>query len=138
MGNREHFIEQAFLELELHPEISVLKESILLETSPLEVLNQPYFLNAIAKIRTSLLPHDLLYTLQGIEQKLGRVHRFDKGPREIDLDILTYGKLKMESDDLSVPHHSLYSRPFIKDILVSMKEGSIYKDLEHAKYSQSV
>ena len=107
MGNREHFIEQALLELSLHPEIIILKQSSIFETEALEVTSQPDFLNGIVKIRTSLLPLDLLITLQGIELKTGRIKRYDKGPREIDLDILTYENYIMDSEYLKIPHHSL-------------------------------
>lgn len=141
MGNKEHFVRQAFLELSLHPEITLLKESEILQTEALEFTDQPDFFNAIAKIRTSLLPYDLLQTLQSIENKLGRIRRFDKGPREIDLDILTYENLVLDMDDLALPHHSLFTRPFIREILAGMNEEGIYqkfREIGHAKYRQSV
>ena len=110
-------MDQAILELYLHPEIHVLEQSIIMETEALELTDQPPFLNAVLKISTSLAPLLLLETTQAIENKLGRVRRTDKGPREIDLDILTYGNISIQSQDLTLPHHSLFTRPFIRELI---------------------
>ena len=120
MGNREHFMEQAILELHLHPEIRVLEQSVIMETEALEVTSQPDFLNAVIKISTSLSPLMLLETTQSIENKLGRVRRFDKGPREIDLDILTYGNVSLQTEKLTLPHHSLFTRPFVRKLIETL------------------
>ena len=56
----------------------------------MDFLDQPDFLNQVLEIETELAPLDLLDFTQSIEQKIGRVKRFDKGPREIDIDILLY------------------------------------------------
>ncbi|MCE9499305.1 MAG: 2-amino-4-hydroxy-6-hydroxymethyldihydropteridine diphosphokinase [Leptospira sp.] len=126
IGNKEHYIEQAKFELSIHPGIGILKESVNLFTKALEITNQPDFLNTVIKIRTSLSENDLLETLQGIEFKLGRIRRYDKGPREIDLDILTYGNRVQQSKNLHLPHHSLFTRPFIRKLICGMGEESLY------------
>jgi len=139
MGEREHYIQQALLEISMHPEMKIIATSETIFTEPLEVTNQPWFFNCITKIRTSLPPLDLLYSLQGMEEKIGRIRRFDKGPREIDLDILAYADTIMNSDDLQLPHHSLFSRPFIRQLLVAMDEENLYnyfKESGYEKYHQ--
>lgn len=127
LGDRETFISNSINSISKNKSIQIIKTSLFLETAPLDVIDQPYFLNAILKISTNLIPMSLLEYLQKIEIEIGRIRRFDKGPREIDIDILTYGNLSISTPQLTVPHHSLFSRPFIREILISMSELSIYE-----------
>ena len=138
IGDRVHFMEQAVWEISRLPEIRNISESKRLETAPLENTNQPNFLNQILKIHVSpsfTLPC-LLDTLLSIEDKLGRKHRSWKGPREIDIDILTYEAVVMETDFLILPHHSLYTRPFIRQILGEMGESEIYSLFQESVYEK--
>ena len=96
------------------------------------------FLNQVLKIHVSpsfTLPC-LLETMLGIEDKLGRKRRSWKGPREIDIDILTYEAVVMETDFLSLPHHSLFTRPFMRQILKEMGETDIYSLFEDSVYEK--
>ncbi len=127
LGDRETFISNSINSISKNKSIQIIKTSLFLETAPLDVIDQPYFLNAILKISTNLIPMSLLEYLQKIEIEIGRIRRFDKGPREIDIDILTYGDLSISTPQLTVPHHSLFSRPFIREILISISELSIYE-----------
>jgi 2-amino-4-hydroxy-6-hydroxymethyldihydropteridine diphosphokinase len=127
LGDREGYILNAIQSIGKDKSIQILKTSILLDTAPLDVVDQPNFLNTILKISTNLPPMNLLDHLQKIEIDIGRIRRFDKGPREIDIDILTYDSLFISTPQLTVPHHSLFSRPFIREILISMSELSIYE-----------
>ncbi|MBD5605683.1 MAG: 2-amino-4-hydroxy-6-hydroxymethyldihydropteridine diphosphokinase, partial [Candidatus Eremiobacteraeota bacterium] len=68
------------------------------------VTEQPDFLNAVALLDTALAPHALLEGLKKIERTLGRVPTFRWGPRAIDLDLLTYGDLGLDDEDLTIPH----------------------------------
>lgn len=120
IGNRVRFIKTSLLEIEKNS-VHIVKRSRILETKPIGVINQPDFLNCVVLIETTLTPIELLDTLQQIEMDLGRVKRFDKGPREIDLDILTYDELVMNTDRLTLPHHSIQTRPFIKELLEDLK-----------------
>lgn len=137
LGNKELYLNNSINEIQKNPSISLLKVSNFIETDPLEVVDQPNFLNAIIKISTNLTPLVLLDYLQEIEIKLGRVKRFDKGPREIDIDILTYGNQIFSDVRLTIPHHSLYSRSFIKDILSSISELSIYEILNKGNIDEN-
>ena len=137
-GDRKLFIQKAIDYLKNDNLIQILKISNIFETDPLEVLEQDKFLNLIIKINTNYSPFELLTELQSIEEKIGRIRRFNKGPREIDLDILTYNYLKISSEKLTLPHPALFSRPFIKEILESISEEIImtfqYRELDEANY----
>lgn len=116
LGERQKYIESAIEEIEKIP-CRILAKSKILETKALDVTDQPDFLNCIIEIETTLEPLILLEKLQQIEIKLGRIKRYNKGPREIDLDILTYNDLVMANDKLTLPHHSIQTRPFIKELM---------------------
>jgi 2-amino-4-hydroxy-6-hydroxymethyldihydropteridine diphosphokinase len=138
MGDRIHFLEQAVWEISTLPEIRIMSKSERLETAPLENTNQPMFLNQILKVHVSpsfTLPC-LLETLLAIEEKLGRKRRSWKGPREIDIDILTYESVVMETDFLILPHHSLFTRPFIRQMLAEMGEKEVYSLFEESVYEK--
>ena len=112
-------MHRAILEIQKIP-ARILAKSNILETKALDVVDQPDFLNCIVEIETNLEPLELLDSLQLIESKLGRIKRYDKGPREIDLDILTYDELVIANERLTLPHHSIETRPFIKEILLGL------------------
>lgn len=77
------------------------------------VQDQSRFLNGVCEIQTSLKPLELLDRLQSIEQDLGRVKLVDKGPRNIDLDILLYDGEQLETERLSIPHKLMSEREFV-------------------------
>lgn len=66
-----------------------------------------------SKVETTLSPIELLDTLQGIENGLGRKKEIDKGPRNIDLDILLYGQKIVDHERLKVPHPLMFEREFV-------------------------
>lgn len=82
-----------------------------------ELENQKWFINAVAEIRTTLLPRDLLLALQDIERTMGRVRKFKGSPRMIDLDLLLYGQEIIREDDLIVPHPEMHKRRFVLEPL---------------------
>jgi 2-amino-4-hydroxy-6-hydroxymethyldihydropteridine diphosphokinase len=82
------------------------------ESPPAEGGNQPDFLNRVLVIDTWLNPRELLETCQKIEAALGRKQKGSKGPRVIDVDILLYGDLILDEEDLKIPHEALKKRPF--------------------------
>ncbi len=81
-------------------------------TSPYGVKDQPWFINCVCKIGTSLSPRKLLEICQSVELELGRVRKVKWGPRVIDIDILIYNDLVMDEDDLKIPHPELEKRLF--------------------------
>lgn len=82
------------------------------ETAPLYVLDQPAFFNMAIGLVTALAPLDLLDRLKCLEDELGRVASIRFGPRLIDLDILFYDRVVMETERLTLPHPRLTERRF--------------------------
>jgi 2-amino-4-hydroxy-6-hydroxymethyldihydropteridine diphosphokinase len=119
LGNRQKNIENAIVELEKIARI--LKVSSVIETRAYGKTDQPDFLNCVVEIDTNLTPDELLKVLLKIEEKLGRVRKERWGPRIIDLDILFYGNLIIESETLLVPHYDFENRTFF---IEPMKEIS--------------
>ncbi len=97
----------------LAPQIVVLIESRIYETEPWGYADQPAFLNMTLHAETDLPPLELLTHLKFLEKKLGRVPSFQNGPRLIDMDILFYNDLTLESSTLTVPHPRLHERAFV-------------------------
>ena len=98
--------------------ISVLRTSMMYQTSPMYVVDQADFLNAVVAVNTTLTPTELLIAVKTIESNMGREspcsHRYQRyGPRPIDLDILTFGELILNTPELSIPHPCMHERPFV-------------------------
>ena len=95
--------------------VEVLACSSLYDTDPVgEVLDQPSFLNAVARIRTDLEAPEVLDTLKRTEARLGREAGVVRhGPRAIDLDLLLLGDLQIEDGRLTLPHPQVLSRRFV-------------------------
>lgn len=92
---------------------TVAKRSRLYRTKPWGKTDQPDFVNAAALLETDRTPHQLLHELQSIETALGRKRRERWGPRELDLDILTYDDDVIDEPGLHIPHPSMRERAFV-------------------------
>ncbi len=92
---------------------TVERRSRLYRTKPWGVTDQPDFVNAVAALETELEARALLDALKSIEAELGRVATYRWGPRAIDLDILTYGAVRIDEPGLAVPHPRLSERAFV-------------------------
>ena len=113
LGNREKMLRRALELLEADDDIRVVAISTIRETDPVEIEDQPRFLNAAAAIETELGPKELLGRLLGIELTLGRTREGPRyGPRTIDLDLLLYGDEVVDGPGLHVPHPRLAERRF--------------------------
>ena len=97
----------------LPPAVMPLATSPVYETAPWGVLDQPVFLNMVFSASTRLSPRELLVYLKDTEALLGRQPGLRYGPRLIDLDILFYGTLILESPTLEIPHPRLGERIFV-------------------------
>lgn len=84
-------------------------------TPPWGVTDQPPFVNAVIAVTTSLSPHALLARMQACERALGRDRDHERhwGPRPIDLDLLAYDNVTLQSPDLTLPHPRLFERAFV-------------------------
>ncbi len=87
--------------------------------------DQPDFINCVAKVTTKLEPLELLTVLQSIEVDLGRVKGERWGARLIDLDILIYGQLQLESPTLTIPHAGITQRNFVLVPLSELDENIV-------------
>lgn len=101
--------------LQKHPKIKVSGVSSFYLSDPLGPPDQPRYTNAVAQLQTQLSPWELLQTLQLIEHQQGRTREQGKrwGPRTLDLDILLYGALILDTPQLHIPHYHMHARSFV-------------------------
>jgi 2-amino-4-hydroxy-6-hydroxymethyldihydropteridine diphosphokinase len=97
------------------------------------LLAQPQFYNMVCRAQTVLLPREALQALKLLESALGREHGLRYGPRLIDLDLLFYADLVLDSPDLVLPHPRLHERAFVLVPLAELDPG-----LVHPKRHQTV
>ena len=117
----------------LPPTLQPLAASRVYETPPWGYLDQPAFLNQVVQAQTELAPLDLLSWLKRLESDLGRQPGLRYGPRLIDLDILLYDDLQLETPTLTIPHPRLGERAFV---LVPLAD--LAPDLRPAGMGQAV
>jgi 2-amino-4-hydroxy-6-hydroxymethyldihydropteridine diphosphokinase len=113
LGDRRRSIADAIGRLRATPGITTGRVSTIIETAPVGGPPQGEFLNGVVEIETTLSPRDLLKSLQGIEDLLGRLRRERWGPRTMDLDILLYGDEVVRESDLVIPHPLMHERVFV-------------------------
>lgn len=113
LGDKKGYLDQAVEKIKEDPECVVEKVSQYLVTEPYGGVEQDDFLNACMVVRTLLSPEELLDKLHEIEQEAHRERIIHWGPRTLDLDILMYDDLVMESDDLIIPHIEMDKREFV-------------------------
>ena len=111
LGKRQANLERA-LKI-LSESVHIEQVSSLYETEPVGNIEQPLFLNAVCRAQTELGPLQLLSLIKGVEASLGRVPGFPNAPRSIDLDIILYGDLVMETPELTIPHPRFTERAFV-------------------------
>jgi len=98
----------------------VVAVSAFYETEPVEFTAQPWFLNCVVKLETAYSPQQLLAGILGIEQQMGRHRGAEKGPRNIDLDILLFGDLIVDEPELTIPHPAMHERRFVLEPLAEI------------------
>ena len=113
IGDRLKHLQNAIHALSKTEGINLQEISSVYKTDPVGYEAQGQFLNGVAAIQTSLSPLSLLQTLKKIETLIGRQHRIRWGPREIDLDILIYGNLCVQTEKLVIPHPEMHLRGFV-------------------------
>jgi 2-amino-4-hydroxy-6-hydroxymethyldihydropteridine diphosphokinase len=94
-------------------EMEVQQVSTFYRNPPLGPKGQPWYVNAVAQVRTRLSPEELLRALRCLEADLGRVRGERWGPRIIDLDLLLYDGESIETPELTVPHPEMHLRAFV-------------------------
>ncbi|MWP49431.1 MULTISPECIES: 2-amino-4-hydroxy-6-hydroxymethyldihydropteridine diphosphokinase [unclassified Gilliamella] len=107
-------VNRAITALKLLPNTTFLEVSPFYRSKPLGPQDQNDYLNAVVKITTTLFPIELLDALQAIEKVQGRVRKENRwGARTLDLDILLYDDLVIESERLTIPHYHMKNREFV-------------------------
>ena len=112
----------------------VVAVSSYFSTKPVGNLDQPDFLNAVCIIESDLPAMDLLKMLHGIEKVMGRDRSIKWGPRTIDLDLIQYGSLLSNADELTLPHPRAHERRFVLEPWLEIEPDGIL--LTHGKISE--
>ena len=112
VGNRLHFIRNALTSLIAEEQSASLEWQSQIIDSPAEIIHeQASFLNQILIMQTTEKPIDLLNRIKRIEKQIGRIERYRYGPREIDIDILCFEKVLMDTIELTLPHPAFFEIP---------------------------
>jgi len=128
MGNRLSNLKAAVLNLT--PQMMVKQKSSVYETPPWGFTEQDAFLNQVVKVTTYLEPEPLLRHLKRMETALGRIPNFQNGPRVIDIDILFFDKMIINTPPLIVPHPRLHERAFVLVPLAEIEPDFIHPILQ--------
>jgi 2-amino-4-hydroxy-6-hydroxymethyldihydropteridine diphosphokinase len=118
VGDREQNLRDAIERI--RPVGHVIRVSSIYETEPVEVTDQPEFLNCAVKLETSLKPEELMHRLLEIEKAIGRQRDRKKGPRTIDIDILLGGDAVVNTAELTIPHPAMHRRRFVLEPLAEI------------------
>jgi 2-amino-4-hydroxy-6-hydroxymethyldihydropteridine diphosphokinase len=120
VGDRESLLREAQHRLAAEGEIVAL--SSYYETEPVEFTGQPWFLNCALGLETTETAVQLMASILRIEQEMGRRRMQRKGPRTIDIDILLFGDLVINSAELTIPHPAMQDRRFVLEPLAEIAE----------------
>ena len=132
VGDRDKLLART-LERLASDDIRVVRISSVYETEPRDVPDQPWFLNQVVEIETSLFPKQLLARLQKIEIGIGRVRMEARGPRTVDIDILFYGDAIVSTPGLEIPHPRVADRRFVLEPL-----AELVPEFRHPRTRQTV
>ena len=100
------------------------------ETEPVDVADQPWFLNCVVALETGQAPRELLAYALAIEVGMGRRRKREKGPRTIDIDILLFGDRVIDEPGLKVPHPAMHERRFVLEPLAEIAPGILHPTIK--------
>jgi 2-amino-4-hydroxy-6-hydroxymethyldihydropteridine diphosphokinase len=123
-GDREANLRAAIAQLRQLGEIVAV--SSFYETEPVEVTEQPWFLNCAVGMRTKESATELLQDVLATETRMGRVRTRAKGPRNIDIDILLFGDEIIDEKGLEIPHPGLAARRFVLEPLAEIASDAVH------------
>lgn len=127
-------VRRAISELGAIENTRLLAASSLYRSAPVGYADQPDFINAVARLQTGLSPRELLDALHVIENRHGRRRSVRNAPRTLDLDLLLYGMLVVQGEDLTLPHPRMHERAFVLLPLVEIAPDTSVPG--HARASQ--
>ena len=99
------------------------------EAEPVELTDQPWFINCVAALETEHSAQQLLQSLLSVEQRMGRVRWRNKGPRIIDIDIVLFGNCVIEEPNLQIPHPAMHKRRFVLQPLAEIAPQALHPTL---------
>jgi 2-amino-4-hydroxy-6-hydroxymethyldihydropteridine diphosphokinase len=137
LGDARAQVHDALQALEQQPGISALQASKLYRTAPHQAMG-PDYINAVARIKTTLTAPALLDLLQAMEHRAGRERPYHHAPRTLDLDLLFYGDAVMLSPRLTVPHPRWAERAFVLYPLADVAPDKVTADLLAAVADQPI
>lgn len=129
IGDRLGYLNQACEIIKECSNINLIKESKIYETKAWGYKNQGDFLNMCVEIQTNFSPEELLNFCHQIEEKLNRKRIIRWGPRTIDVDILFFNDLKLNSEKLIIPHPRVKDRAFVLIPLMDLNEELTIEDI---------
>jgi 2-amino-4-hydroxy-6-hydroxymethyldihydropteridine diphosphokinase len=110
----------------------VIAISALYETQPVDVPNQPWFLNCVIAVETDKTPRELLQLALQVEAAMGRLRMSEKGPRKIDIDIVLFGDCIIDAPGLKIPHPAMHQRRFVLEPLVEIAPDARHPGLQRS------
>ena len=113
LGDPPRQVRLALGEIAAIPQLRLVRGSSLYRSPPEGKLDQPDFVNAVARIETRIAPLELLDQLLMIERAHGRARDYPNAPRTLDLDILLFGGLVLNEPRLTIPHPRMLGRAFV-------------------------
>ena len=118
LGDRAANLREALAQLDVAGRL--LAVSALYETQPVDVPDQPWFLNCVAAIKTDKTPRELLQLALRVEAAMGRLRMREKGARKIDIDIVLFGDWVVDEPGLKIPHPAMHQRRFVLEPLAEI------------------
>lgn len=118
LGDRAANLRTAVAQLDVAGRL--LAVSSLYETQPVDIPDQPWFLNCVAAIATDKTPRELLRLALQVEAAMGRLRMTEKGPRKIDIDVVLFGNRVVNEPGLKIPHPAMHRRRFVLEPLVEI------------------
>lgn len=112
LGAAQETVHAALRDLAAEPDIEIEKVARLYSSAPIDS-SGPNYVNTVASVRTSLNPQQLLTCLQRIELRHGRERPYVNAPRTLDLDLLLYDDITLDSPTLTIPHPRMHLRAFV-------------------------
>lgn len=137
LGDPQAALRQALRDLAALPQTQLVRASSLYRSAPVDS-SGPDYVNAVAEIRTTLSPDELLAELQGLEQAAGRERPWRNAPRTLDLDILLYDELQLRSPTLTIPHPRMHERAFVLVPLAEIAPARVTSAQLRAVNSQGI
>lgn len=137
LGEAQTAVRDAIAALADSPGLELLAQSSLYGSQAVDA-DGPDYINAVARVRTTLNAMQLLALLQSIENAAGRVRPYRHAPRTLDLDLLLYGDARVDSATLTVPHPRMWQRAFVLLPLAEIAPDRVGAELLAAVAAQRV